>query len=371
MSEKAMASRISQTRSLLPTLEASLKTFQSSTATFQIIRSITPSNPQASPPTAHAISNSPPTVLGAAPRTLFILDSSFNPPSRAHLALATTALKTSTEPRPWRLLLLFSTRNADKAAGKPAGFVERIAMMGLFAEDLMGVLDLGHKKKKRERQRKGENEDEDKEDKEECEQELNIEEEEEKEEEEEITIDIGLTKAPYYTDKSLAITTANPPAYPNAASLTHIHLLGYDTLTRLLAPKYYPTHTPPLSALGPFFEAGHKLLVLLRPSSSPSPDPSNPNSPFPDPHETDQTQRLFLTSLRHGSLEKEGLKTEWAINQISILEGGDVDTATGISSTLIREAAKKGEWERVGEMCTNGVKAWIEEGGIYGAKNSR
>jgi nicotinamide-nucleotide adenylyltransferase len=169
-----------------------------------------------------------------------------------------------------------------------------------------------------------------------------------------IPIDIGLTTAPYYTDKSIAISQAEPPPYPS--SPTHIHLLGYDTLTRFLAPKYYPKYSPPLSALEPFFGPGHKLLVLLRPDSSSDNAVSG---------ETEEEQRAYIQGLAEGSLEHQGLRREWA-EQIGVLEGGDVANAAGISSTVIRKAAKKAEWSVVEKMCTPGVAAWIQDQRLYG-----
>lgn len=169
-----------------------------------------------------------------------------------------------------------------------------------------------------------------------------------------VAIDIGLTTAPYYTDKSIAIAQAEPPPYPS--SPTHIHLLGYDTLTRFLAPKYYPKYTPPLSALEPFFGPGHRLLVLLRPDSS------SDNAVNGD---TEDEQKTYILGLAKGSLENEGLKREWA-SQIGILEGGDTSKAAGISSTVIRKAAESGEWHNVEEMCTPGIAAWIRDQRLYG-----
>lgn len=76
-------------------------------------------------------------------RTLLILDSSFNPPSKAHLFLATSAVTRLRDnllhPLPHRLLLLFSTHNADKVAQIDT-FAERLAMINLFAEDVISAL---------------------------------------------------------------------------------------------------------------------------------------------------------------------------------------------------------------------------------------
>lgn len=305
-----IAARIAAMRGLLPTLENVLNSFTSSQRRFQVIRSVIASSSEVS--SASNIQPQPPFN----PRTLLILDSSYNPPSRAHLALASSAVPSISSPSSSRLLLLFSTHNADKAPS-PASFTQRIAMMILFAEDLQTHLS-GRRSASTQ-----------------------------------IPIDIGLTKAPYYTDKSTAIMNEDPPVYPSQP--THIHLLGYDTLTRFLAPKYYATFDPPLSALSPFFGAGHRLLVLLRPDSS------SDNAVIGD---TEEEQRKYVSNLSQGSLDHEGFKKEWA-QQIGILEGGDVAGAAGISSTAIRKAAKMNDWGEVERMCTPGVAAWISEIRLY------
>ena len=134
--------------------------------------------------------------------TLLILDSSFNPPSLAHQTLATSALRASyslhTGPR--RLLLLFSVHNADKKAA-PAPFEQRLALMVKFAEDL-------HEKMVEIEAHTGQGEPRTSED---------------------LVIDVGLTKLPYYNDKSVAIEENND----YAGNPMHIHLTGFDTYTRL------------------------------------------------------------------------------------------------------------------------------------------
>jgi nicotinamide-nucleotide adenylyltransferase len=104
-----MASRLKNLRSVLPDLESALASFTHSSSKFRVVRTVNPTNTQ--------------------PKTLYILDSSFNPPSIAHLSLVQSALKDhgSLEHSPYRLLLLFSTQNADKAPS-PASFAQRIAL---------------------------------------------------------------------------------------------------------------------------------------------------------------------------------------------------------------------------------------------------
>ena len=65
-----------------------------------------------------------------------VLDSSFNPPTRAHLALALLATPDTCD----STLLLLSVRNADKQLKSgDAPHIERLEMMSHFADDLARV----------------------------------------------------------------------------------------------------------------------------------------------------------------------------------------------------------------------------------------
>ncbi|GAB7355052.1 hypothetical protein MBLNU459_g5649t1 [Dothideomycetes sp. NU459] len=283
----------SSLRSILPHFESSLKAFQSSSSTFRIVRSINPHSGGPAPP----------------PKTLFILDSSYNPPQKAHLALVKSALHASCLAQhapPYRLVLLFSTHNADKAPSA-ASFPQRLALMAVFAEDLLRDL----------RSAKG--------------QEMPV-------------VDIGVTTAPYYTDKTAAITREAADVYPDEP--THVHLLGFDTLTRIFAAKYYPKFSPPFSALNPYFDNGHKLRVTLRPS---------------DEYGTVESQKEFIAKLGDGELETDGGKRKWAA-QIEMVEAGE---GVGVSSTRVRKAAKEQDWEEVQKLCTEGVSRAIREEAVY------
>lgn len=295
-----MASRVASLRSLLPDLESALHSFTSSPAKFRVVRTV----------------NDTPTQ----PKTLYILDSSFNPPSFAHFTLASSALKNPDrrEESPYRLLLLFSTHNADKAPS-PASFVQRIALMTIFAEDLSQSLKSAKVSSS-----------------------VDI---------SNISIDIGLTKEPYYSDKSEAIAQTKPPFY--ASNPRHVHLVGYDTLIRFCNPKYYPKHDPPLSALKPFFGAGHKLRVTQRPT-----DASDESS---REFGTTEEQAKYLQDLKNGKQEAAGFEPAWAEN-IDMVEA---EEGVGISSTRVRNAAKEGRWDIVSELCTEGVAAWIKDQGLY------
>lgn len=295
-----MASRIASLKALLPDLESALHLFTSSSARFCVVRTVNPTNTQ--------------------PKTLYILDSSFNPPSVAHLSLATSALKqhAPSERSTCRLLLLFSTHNADKIPS-PANFVQRIALMTIFAEDLSQRLKTATLPMRADLT--------------------------------DLSIDIGLIKEPYYSDKSAAIAATTPPVYLTSPS--HIHLVGYDTLIRFCNPKYYPDHDPPLSALKPFFDDDHKLRVTQR--------PTNPGDASSNEFGTLEEQQRYLDDLRNGAQRQAGFEPAWGLN----IDMAHADEGVGVSSTRVRKAAKESRWDEVGELCTDGVTAWIRDQALY------
>lgn len=304
MSDSTMASQMSQYRSLVSQMASALKDFQSSGSKFRVLKTIHPTN--LLPTDARQ-----PTGPSDSPKTLFILDSSFNPPSIAHQYLATSALSTSSvsqHPGAHRLLLLFATMNAEKAPS-PASFEQRLTLMTIFAIDLLRNLQSLPRDSAKHPVP---------------------------------PIDIGVTSLPYYTDKSSAI--AQSAWYPDAP--THIHLIGYDTLTRFFAPKFYKAFHPPLSALAPYFEAGHRLRAYLRPDAD---------------YGAEEDQRAFVQRLAEGGLETAGAERAWA-EQVEVCPPNE---RVGVSSTRIRKAAKAGQWEEVGQLCTEGVAEWVREAGLY------
>lgn len=260
-----MASRISAFRS-------ALSSFAASPSTFRIVSSTSKS---ATPP-----------------RTVYVLDSSFNPPTIAHLQIATSALSHDKGLEPKRLLLLLATQNADKAP-KPASFEQRLVMMELFSQDLIKLV---------------------KQDK--------------ALESTDTVVDIGLTKLPYFSDKARSIDEAK--VYENEPQ--QVHLTGFDTLIRIFNPKYYDENS--LSSLQPFLSR-HRLCVTYRVDDS-----------WGGKAEQDE----YLETLRSGGREDEGGKREWA-ERIDLVEGSE----TIISSTKVREACKQGDRDALSKLVTKGV----------------
>ena len=151
-------------------------------------------------------------------------------------------------------------------------------------------------------------------------------------------IDIGVTKLPYFADKSKSIEESG--LYPG--STQQVHLLGYDTLTRLLSTRYYPpTYT--LQPLHSFLEK-HRLLVTYRAD---------------DDWGTRAEQDEYLEDIENGRRGEDGAKKEWVSEgRIRMVEGRKEGEEI-ISSTRVREAAKKGDREALEKLVTKGVGDWV------------
>ncbi|RCH96052.1 hypothetical protein CU098_011241, partial [Rhizopus stolonifer] len=124
---------------------------------------------------------------------LLILDSSFNPPTRAHASLIETTVSQYPPGFFDAILLLLSTNNVDKSM-TGASVNQRIEMMQLMASK-------------------------------------------------DRTMTVGITCHGKFVDKQKAIHSRYP-------RLELYFILGYDTLVRLLDPKYYDL--PLKQALEPF-----------------------------------------------------------------------------------------------------------------------
>ena len=197
--------------------------------------------------------------------------------------------------------------NADKAPSA-ASFDQRLTLMSIFAGDLIESL---------------------------------------KEKSDEYTVvpvDIGVTTVPYYTDKSAAIEKEGSHWYP--AKPIHVHLVGFDTITRFFATKYYQKYDPPFSALNPYFDAGHQLRVTLRPD---------------DAYGSVKDQTAFLKKLEDGEMEKDGAKREWA-KQVGLVPP---NPKAGVSSTKIRKAAKAEDWNELSKLTTPTVAEWVKSEKLY------
>ncbi|KUI53193.1 hypothetical protein VP1G_00803 [Cytospora mali] len=323
---------------LLPRLQSTLKQFQSSGKAFHLIGTST------------------------APRrcrTLIILDSSFNPPTLAHMQMATTALQDirtqgqgkGTSPGgdvDCRLLLLLAVNNADKAP-KPAAFEHRLLMMHKFAGDIQKAWTATTQPNTTTTAKQGDDDDNN------------------------LPVDIGLTAHPFFHEKSASIATSpeytfTSPSNPSTSSEPHteqIFLAGFDTLIRIFNPKYYQPPVPeaavintpsaagkktPLQiALDPFF-ARARLRITMRAD---------------DDWGGKEDQLRYLERLIDGDeLEKVGGRREWA-RRVEMVQGmvGSKEEAV-VSSTLAREAVKAKDWTRLRKLVPEGVADLIERGEV-------
>ncbi|KAJ0383256.1 hypothetical protein COL922a_010849 [Colletotrichum nupharicola] len=221
----------------------SLSSFQSSQDAFRVLCTLPHHRENAAP------SPSPSPRRPQQPvKRLVVLDSSFNPPTLAHLRMATSALRASGGAR---LLLLLAVNNADKAP-KPVAFAVRLGLMCAFAEDLLA-----------------------------------------QEAKEGMEVDVGVTTMPFFHGKARAVEGGG--FY--GEGVEQVYLAGYDTLIRIFNPKYYPEAEGGMEAtLGPFLERG-RLRISLR---------------VGDEWGGEGEQRAYLEGLREGGLEEVGGKREWA-----------------------------------------------------------
>jgi nicotinamide-nucleotide adenylyltransferase len=240
---------------------AVLRDFAASNSSFRLVRTV----PQTSSP--------PPTAA----TTLYVLDGSFNPPTKAHHRIATSAFSELDDSAPRRLLLLLATQNADKAT-KPASLVDRLVMMTLFAHELLYDVKQQFP----------------------------------------LLIDVGLVKQPYFHDKAAAIDESG--VYPG--SLHQVHLIGFDTLVRIFNTKYYPPDHN-LRVLEPFLSK-HRLRTTYRTD---------------DEWGGRQEQDQYIQDIADGKRDDEGARREWA-RQLTLVEGRQKGEDV-ISSTLARAAARK------------------------------
>ena len=282
-------------------LQRSLSAFTSSSHTFQILCTIPHSRP----------------TFARRTETLYILDSSFNPPTRAHLRICTSALlhdKPRTVPK--RLLLLLATQNADKAP-KPAAFEHRLAMMNIIAEELLNNFTTSEE---------GSRDDVD------------------------LIIDIGVTAKGRFIDKAKILERQeeymNRDINGTVKPVEQVHLIGYDTLVRLLDTKYYPPdHT--LQPLEGLFEK-HRVRVTRRTG---------------DAWGGGEEQDKYVRKIAQGEREVDGGEKEWA-QRIELVEGMKEGEEI-VSSTKVREAAKARDEEVLKQWVTDGVARWIINEQLY------
>ncbi|MCJ1260892.1 hypothetical protein MMC22_000756 [Lobaria immixta] len=347
----------------------------SSSPTARLSSPSSPSPPSPSPPTPHPSLSSP--------KTLYILDSSFNPPTLAHLDIATSALHShhhdASFPRssPCRLLLLLATQNADKQSG-PASFERRLTMMGLLAGEIAravgtrGVRMLQAETTRRWQPPIGSDDEAHSDDDDlkigaAAESDENKKSNNDDDDHDVVTVDIGVTKKPYFHDKAAAIAASGvyyhpPPNQEDGEDANHrdkmeqVYLVGFGTLIRLLDPKYYPPSRTSLRALDPFFSTS-RVRVTRRAGRDYGRGKGGGR----------ELQDEYVRALAAGEREEEGGRREWARRvQLVWRSGGEEEAEEEmISSTKVREAMRSGDEEVMKRLVPEAVRNFILDQGLY------
>jgi nicotinamide-nucleotide adenylyltransferase len=308
---------------------------------------------------------------------LFVLDSSFNPPSRPTSGRTSTTQSSSSDGRSsqgdfpeQRLILLLATENADKAP-KPADFADRLVMMVLLAQDLRRQLlqlngkdaDVNADANAKAHPSNGISEKQFMDREAEADAALSY----------AVPIDIAITKKPYFMDKAASISSSGiyyQPSHSTSSdtpdTVEQTHLTGFDTLTRIFHPKYYPPdHT--LSALQPFL-SHHRIRALMRTGED-------------GKYGSKAQQENWLRDLANGKAEDlqvqredgekewisgKGFEKEW-LERVDLVDDEELEgeNVRGVSSTLVREAVGRDDWDAVESLCGQGVAGWIKDRRLY------
>lgn len=271
-----------------------------------------------------------------------VLDSSFNPPTLAHLALAKAPAPlfrscnntiTNTDAGYDARLLLLSVRNVDKSL-KPgdATYIQRLEMMYLLAKDMDQPSADSH---------------------------------EEGEGEWSSNVAIAIIDEPTFVGKSTALLTFLRNRIVLSPSTLQPHpklafLLGVDTLERLFSPRYYPSEESMMSSLRHFFcEEGSTVVCAKRhPSSYTS---SSNELRFPEvhnsvpisvpPHALEFMDANQITIIDIGKDEQT-----YSSSEIRNERKGSVDTGDGNGQS------HTDRWKR---LVSERVAAYIEEHALY------
>lgn len=158
-----------------------------------------------------------------------------------------------------------------------------------------------------------------------------------------VDVDVGVTTEPYFHDKALAIRDSG---FYGEEQPESVFLAGFDTLIRVLNPKYYTEEGGMQTALDPFFKTSI-LRVTLRGD---------------DDWGSAEEQRAYVRSLQEdgeNGIVAKGGKKEW-LDKIELVDGVDGEA---VSSSRVREAVKLNE--DVDGLIGPEVKSWVIEEDLY------
>ena len=234
-----------------------------------------------------------------------VLDSSFNPPTLAHLALAsaptypTNAAKggiSDTEAVQIPRLLLFSPSNADKklSPGDP-NLEQRLILISLLAKHLSTVSDPD--------------------------------------------VAVGVINEATFVGKSRILHSHFTSQLGWDEKPRLVFAVGTDTLVRFFDPRYYGAEPQGITgALSSFFDEEQSTLLCVR--------------------------RAGEQEIENALKAREEVKRYLEKKQVSFWGSGTEDWA-GISSTQVRRAVKGGDWDVVRRMVIPSIADFIQHEELY------
>ena len=291
-------------------------------------------------------------------KLVLVLDSSFNPPHNAHAALFNLAVARYRDQSNGNVnvLLLMSTQNADKPGQSVDQYAHRACMLRLFAKDLTGnslttTATAATAEKKEVDTEAGTA----------------------------INVEVGLTVHARFVDKFYQLLEQSKQQHQQTPDkepedLQVVFLAGFDTLVRILDPKYYSGQTL-ANALGGEFEKRVRFMVLTRVDDDSSKlsnlvpptgttkvidekDPNNTSST--DNADGTMNQVEYIKQLSNGDMP--GVPAIWG-TKIDLVQA--IPQSLGISSTAVRRSAIEGNISKLESMVCKPVSDYIEKNGIY------
>ncbi|KAF9949404.1 hypothetical protein BGZ72_008825 [Mortierella alpina] len=239
------------------------------------------------------------------PTRIAVLDSSFNPPTKAHYHLLKAAARVGCD----AVLLLLATNNVDKGQ-TGASAIERLEMMEAMAMDAIRN---------------------------------------EKEDPALRHMAVGLTIHARFMDKAQPILDSYPP---NSVQLSWI--MGHDTMTRLFDPKYYKDVQ---TDMAPFFEQCDVIC-----SSRPGYGTREDMMLFVD--QSGHASKVTLVDILDEEGDEEVQQILDASSAAAKASHPEIEIKE-MSSTVVRNAVKDQDWKMVDRCVLPSVKQLIEKNGLY------
>ena len=159
-----------------------------------------------------------------------------------------------------------------------------------------------------------------------------------------VEVDIAVTKLPIFVDKVKEIAACDD--YRGDEEVEQVHLIGFDTLVRLMDTRYYPPeHTlKPLEALF----GRHRVRATRR---------------LDDQWGGRREQDEYVEAIAQGKREHERGRKDWA-EKIRLVEGRK-EGEEAVSSTKVREAIARGDKSALERLVPGSIADWILDTGLY------